>query len=148
VCECICVHITFSLLIYQLWAPRLTPQLGSCEQSCYKHGCTGVSLVCSVILLCLRVSGRVTGGSSVSFLRRLHSDFHSGCPNSHSQQHRMRFLFPHSRQLSLVACVLMTATLTGVRRNLRVFLLCISFVAKDSECSLCIYWSTCPSSEN
>jgi hypothetical protein len=46
----------------------------------------------------------------------------------------MRVLFsPHPRQHLLVVVFLMIAILTGVKWNLSVILICISFMARDGE---------------
>jgi hypothetical protein len=55
---------------------------------------------------------------------------------------------PHSCQHLLVVVFLMMAILTGVRWNLSVVLICISFMARDGEhffiyCfSFCLPWKT------
>jgi hypothetical protein len=50
--------------------------------------------------------------------------------------------FLHPCQPLLVVVVLMVATLTGVKWNLSVVLICISFMAKDSEHFLMCFLAT------
>jgi hypothetical protein len=68
------------------------------------------------------------------FLRSLHIVFQSGCTslNSHQQCTRVPFS-PQTCQRLLLVVFLMIATLTGVKRNLSVLLICISFMARDGE---------------
>jgi hypothetical protein len=47
---------------------------------------------------------------------------------------------PHPRQHLLVVVFLMIAILTGVRCNLSVVLICISFIARDGEHFSFVFW--------
>jgi hypothetical protein len=68
------------------------------------------------------------------FLRSFHIVFQNGCTSLHSHQQCMRVLFsPQPHQRLLVVVFLMIAILTGVRWNISVVLICISFMARDGE---------------
>jgi hypothetical protein len=60
-----------------------------------------------------------------------HTDFHSGWTNLHSHQQSIVVPFSlHPCQHLFLFVFLMITTLTRVRQNFLVFLICISFVAK------------------
>jgi hypothetical protein len=74
------------------------------------------------------------GRSVFRFLRRLHIVFQSGYTSLHSYQQCIRVPFTkHLRQHPLLVVFLMMAILTGVKWNLSVVLICISFMARDGK---------------
>jgi hypothetical protein len=78
--------------------------------------------------------GGFSGSAMSNFLRNCQTDSQSGCTNLQShQQWKSVPLFPHPGQHQLSLEFFNLAILTGMRRNLRVVLICISLMTKDTE---------------
>ena len=87
------------------------------------------------------------GSTIFSFLRKLHTVFHSGCTSVryHKQCVRIPFLLQPHQHLFFVSLFMM-AILNGVKLYVIVVLICNSLMARDTEHLFICLWTLCISS--
>jgi hypothetical protein len=87
------------------------------------------------------------GSSIFSFLRNLHTAFYNGSTNLHSHWQCIKFpVLPYPHQHLLLLLPLIMAILAGMRWNLSVILICISFIAREIKHFFMYLLAICTSS--